>query len=153
MEELHADILCIQEVKMTRKQLTQDLCVMDKFDAFYDLHPTKGYAGTATYIRKSMCVPVAAETGITGHASDASDAIGPPIGDLRASVDAALLEALDTEGRCVIVDCGLFVLINVYAPNETGPQRMPYKYVQRLTQNGLPRCPRRTRAPPTDAEP
>ena len=50
VEELHADMLCIQEVKMTRKQLTQDLCVMDQFDAYYDLHPSKGYAGTARYV-------------------------------------------------------------------------------------------------------
>ncbi|CCV00090.1 unnamed protein product [Malassezia sympodialis ATCC 42132] len=110
VEELHADMLCIQEVKMTRKQLTQDLCVMDQFDAYYDLHPSKGYAGTATYIRKSVCVPVAAEVGITGHTGRA---IGPPICELPASVDAALLKALDAEGRCVIVDCDLFVLINV----------------------------------------
>lgn len=114
---------------MTRKQLTQDLCVMENFNAFYDLHPTKGYAGTATYIRKSVCVPEAAEKGITGNASSC---IGSPIDDLATSVDAALLKTLDMEGRSVIVDCGFFVLVNVYAPNETGPERLPFKYVMCL---------------------
>lgn len=112
---------------MTRKQLTRDLCVMQNYEAYYDLHPSKGYSGTATYIRKSLCVPCAAETGISGRHT--SHPIGAPVRDLDASVDAALLDALDTEGRSVIVDCGLFVLINVYAPNETGLQRLPYKYV------------------------
>lgn len=34
---------------------------------------------------------------------------------------------LDVEGRTTIVDCGLFVLINLYCPNETNDLRLLYK--------------------------
>ncbi|EDP42446.1 hypothetical protein MGL_3204 [Malassezia globosa CBS 7966] len=33
LKELHADIACFQEVKMTRKQLTYAMCVMDDYEA------------------------------------------------------------------------------------------------------------------------
>lgn len=35
--------------------------------------------------------------------------------------------SLDLEGRCVMLDLGLFVLVNVYCPNETNADRLPYK--------------------------
>lgn len=55
------------------------------------------------------------------------------------------LATLDEEGRALVVDFGLFVLINVYCPNETSEERLPFKYnfhkiledrVQRLIQEG-----------------
>lgn len=104
LEALQADIACFQEVKMTHRQLTYAMCVMEAYDAYYDLHPTKGYAGTATYVRRAVCMPRDAQVGITGLGQD-----------------------LDAEGRCVVLDCGLFVLLNVYAPNETDAERLPYK--------------------------
>ncbi|PKI82553.1 Apn2p [Malassezia vespertilionis] len=123
LEELHGDIVCFQEMKMTRKQLQYAMCVMDAYEGFFDLHPTKGYSGTATYVRKAACMPIDAEIGITGRLPSR------PIGGQAATdgVDAAIVPALDSEGRSVILDCGLFVLINVYAPNETGPERLEYK--------------------------
>lgn len=127
LETLEADIACFQEVKMTRKQLTHAMCIMDKYEAFYDLHPTKGYAGTVIFVRKDVCKPCAAQCGITGYGP--GDVIGTPAQTLQETVDPALFQALDQEGRCVVLDCRLFVLINVYAPNETGPERVAYKYV------------------------
>lgn len=124
LEELGADIACFQEVKMTRKQLQYSMCVMDKYEAFYDLHPLKGYAGTATYVRKDICMPLEAQTGITGVGQRR---IGGEAEATCASLSPDLYAALDTEGRSVVLDCGLFVLINVYAPNETGPERVEYK--------------------------
>ena len=41
LEELRADIACFQEVKMTRRQLQYSMCAMDKYEGFFDLHPTK----------------------------------------------------------------------------------------------------------------
>ena len=35
--------------------------------------------------------------------------------------------SLDAEGRALILDFGLFVLINVYCPNETSDARLSYK--------------------------
>lgn len=123
LEELQADIACFQEVKMTRRQLQQSMCVMDAFEPFYDLHPTKGYAGTATYVRKSVCMPQEAEFGITG----AEGRIGGEATQTKDTLPPNTYAALDKEGRCVVIDCGLFVLFNVYAPNETGPERVEYK--------------------------
>jgi exonuclease III len=45
----------------------------------------------------------------------------------RRGLSSEELRALDLEGRCVVVDVGLFVLINVYCPNETNDERLPYK--------------------------
>ncbi|KAI3617157.1 hypothetical protein CBS9595_003066 [Malassezia furfur] len=123
LEELRADMACFQEMKMTRKQLQHSMCVMDAYEAFYDLHPSKGYSGTATYIRKDVCMPLQAERGITGQHSG----IGGEAVQTRNGVPPDLYAALDAEGRSVVLDCGFFVLINVYAPNETGPERVEYK--------------------------
>lgn len=40
---------------------------------------------------------------------------------------ASNFEDLDSEGRALVVDFGLFVLINVYCPAETTETRLPYK--------------------------
>jgi AP endonuclease-2 len=37
------------------------------------------------------------------------------------------LMALDSEGRALVLDFGLFVLINLYCPNETSDARLPFK--------------------------
>lgn len=39
----------------------------------------------------------------------------------------ATFEGLDAEGRGLVVDFGLFVLINVYCPNETSDARLLFK--------------------------
>lgn len=128
LNELGADIACLQEVKMTRKQLTVHLCVMDDYEAFYDLHPIKGYSGTATYVKRAVCLPSKAQFGITGE-MHANDDLGALPQTFRSTLDPQLCAALDNEGRCVILDCNLFILINVYAPNETDEGRAEYKYV------------------------
>lgn len=102
LDALGCDIACFQEAKLTRRQLTHDMCVMAAFEAFFDLHPQRGYSGTATYVRRDACMPLAASTGIASG-------------------------ALDTEGRAVVLDCGLFVLLNIYAPNETDSSRTAFR--------------------------
>ena len=135
LEELGADIACFQEAKMTRKQLQYSMCVMDKYEGYFDLHPTKGYSGTTTYVRKHTCMPLAVARGITGQGAPLragraeQDEIGYEAVDMKDALDKPLYDALDTEGRCVVLDCGLFVLINVYAPNETDTDRLDYKCV------------------------
>lgn len=127
LEELRADIACFQEVKMTRRQLQYSMCAMDKYEGFFDLHPTKGYAGTVTYVRRDICMPSHAQVGITGRSSSEDACIGAEAYTVRETLAPLLYNALDQEGRCVVLDCGLFVLMNVYAPNETGPERVEYK--------------------------
>ena len=145
LEHLGADIACFQETKMTRKQLTEPMCIMPSYNAFFNFHPQKGYSGTVTYVRKSVAVPLKAEQGITGRLSVTNGSANPsipngPIGcvpaDTRDDVEPQLWDALDEEGRCVVLDLGLFVLFNVYCPNETGPERLDYKmtYYQCLAE-------------------
>ncbi|SPO35256.1 related to APN2 - AP endonuclease, exonuclease III homolog [Pseudozyma flocculosa] len=111
LEHLDADIACFQETKMTRKQLQE-------------------WIGTVTYVKKDICIPLKAEQGITGrlvNTDNPAEAIGAYPRDVRDDVEPALWNALDAEGRAVVLDCGLFVLFNLYAPNETGPERLEYK--------------------------
>lgn len=86
----------------------------------------------ATYTRRSTLVPNKAEEGLTGLiqpkpsltreeriSSDGgypSDLTFKPDDDL-ADEDELDFKELDSEGRAVVVDVGLFVLINVYCPN------------------------------------
>ena len=115
LERLGGDLICIQEAKLTWRQLERDMCELASFEAFYDLNPTKGYAGVATFARRDICMPASASRGITGLLEDA----GLPYSDLP----------LDAEGRAVSLDCGLFVLVNVYAPNETDSSRTEFRSV------------------------
>uniref|UniRef100_V5EN99 DNA-(apurinic or apyrimidinic site) endonuclease n=1 Tax=Kalmanozyma brasiliensis (strain GHG001) TaxID=1365824 RepID=V5EN99_KALBG len=145
LEHLGADIACFQETKMTRKQLTEPMCILPSYNAFFNFHPTKGYSGTVTYVRKSVSIPLKAEQGITGRVPITNVSTNPlipndPIGhipaDTRDDVEPSIWTALDEEGRCVVLDLGLFVLFNVYCPNETGPERLDYKmtYYQGLAE-------------------
>ncbi|SPO20299.1 related to APN2 - AP endonuclease, exonuclease III homolog [Ustilago trichophora] len=145
LEHLGADIACFQETKMTRKQLTEPMCILPSYNAFFNFHPTKGYSGTVTYVRKSVSIPLKAEQGITGRVPITNVSSNPlipnePIGcvpaDTRDDVEPQIWTALDEEGRCVVLDLGLFVLFNVYCPNETGPERLDYKmtYYQCLAE-------------------
>ncbi|KAJ1587419.1 hypothetical protein NDA12_000517 [Ustilago hordei] len=145
LEHLGADIACFQEIKMTRKQLTEPICILPSYNAFFNFHPSKGYSGTVTYVRKNVSIPLKAEQGITGRLPVTSVSSNPsipdnPIGcvptDTHDDVDPQTWNALDEEGRCVVLDLGLFVLFNVYCPNETGPERLKYKmtYYQCLAE-------------------
>ncbi|CBQ68031.1 related to APN2-AP endonuclease, exonuclease III homolog [Sporisorium reilianum SRZ2] len=145
LEHLGADIACFQETKMTRKQLTEPMCILPSYNAFFNFHPAKGYSGTVTYVKKSVSIPLKAEQGITGRLPVTNVSTNPlipsePIGcipaDTRDDVEPQIWNALDDEGRCVVLDLGLFVLFNVYCPNETGPERLEYKmtYYQGLAE-------------------
>ncbi|PWZ01391.1 DNase I-like protein [Testicularia cyperi] len=128
LEHLGADIACFQETKMTRKQLTESMCILPSYHSFFNFHPAKGYSGTVTYVRKSVAIPLKAEQGITGRLVPApEEAIGYNPVDTRDDVEPKIWTGLDDEGRAVVLDLGMFVLFNVYAPNETGPERLEYK--------------------------
>ncbi|KAL9933091.1 hypothetical protein V8E36_007809 [Tilletia maclaganii] len=135
LDFLEGDIVCFQETKMTRKQLDRQLAITPSFHSFFNFHPTKGYSGTATYVRKSVSIPLRAECGITGEwfppkargsGNDGSVIGGVPL-DAKDELDTQLWQSLDLEGRSVVIDCGLFVLFNLYCPNLTGPERADYK--------------------------
>jgi AP endonuclease 2 len=131
-------------MKSGRRLLSQEVAVPPSFNCFlsFPIHKT-GYSGVATYTRSSVVVPVKAEEGITGalqpkpplkseekissyEAYPPSMASGPvQEGEEPEEVDFA---HLDSEGRAIVTDMGLFVLINTYCPNDSGtPEREKFK--------------------------
>lgn len=87
-EILEADIVIMQEAKIQRKDLTDDMVLVKGWDVFFSLPRDKkgrlfatackmssafaglihslGYSGVAIYTRNSKCCPIRAEEGITG---------------------------------------------------------------------------------------
>ncbi|CEH19479.1 Apurinic/apyrimidinic endonuclease and related enzymes [Ceraceosorus bombacis] len=98
------------------------MCLPQAYTSYFDLHPTKGYSGVVTYVKDSSCRPRAAERGITGTIAQPRS-----IGCYPDPRDEAVWESIDAEGRACVIDCGLFVLFNLYCPNETDESRREYK--------------------------
>jgi exonuclease III len=110
MERHQADIVCLQEVKIGRKDVAAEPrkcgARAEGFDSFWAFNDGSGgqrlgLNGVTTFVRK----------GLTCRANAA------PLGD----------PALDGEGRCLLTDHGPFVVFNVYVPNAGGGSRLPYK--------------------------
>ncbi|PAV19983.1 DNase I [Pyrrhoderma noxium] len=143
LNELGADIICFQEIKSSRQMVQKDLALPESYDAFFSFPIAKGgYSGVSVYTKRSQCQPLKAEEGLSGHLQSG---LKPPLtSEERISCDLPLahelnlledsatathldLYELDKEGRALILDFGLFVLINLYCPNETSDARLPYK--------------------------
>ncbi|KAI1501639.1 DNase I-like protein, partial [Biscogniauxia marginata] len=124
---LEADIIVMQETKIQRKDLQDDMVLVSGWDVYFSLPKhKKGYAGVAIYTRNSVCAPIRAEEGITGVLCPPNSTtkfrdlpedqqIGgyPQDGQLSGEVDET---TLDSEGRCVILEFPAFVLIGTYSP-------------------------------------
>ncbi|KAF8166074.1 Endonuclease/exonuclease/phosphatase [Mycena galopus ATCC 62051] len=136
---LHADIICFQEMKSSRQNLPKAVGVPPSYHSFFSFPLQKhGYSGVAVYARADAALPRKAEEGLTGLLQPK-----PPLSTAeRVSVrdaypDEIMAEAasdldfrgLDSEGRALVVDFGLFVLINVYCPNDgtETEERLQYK--------------------------
>ncbi|KAN0088691.1 Endonuclease/exonuclease/phosphatase [Tylopilus felleus] len=138
---LQADIICFQEMKTSRGGLDRNLAVPDPFHAFFAFPANKGgYSGVAVYTDSRTVIPLKAEEGLSGaiqpkvplttgeHISRSY----PSVHQMELMPDdnhnmPSDLVALDAEGRALVLDFGLFVLINVYCPNETSDARLPFK--------------------------
>ncbi|KAF8160011.1 Endonuclease/exonuclease/phosphatase [Crassisporium funariophilum] len=156
LEYLGADILCFQEMKTSRQNMPKSVAVPPSYDSFFSFPQRKtGYSGVATYTRRTTSVPRKAEEGLMGLIQPK-----PPfkleerISDLRNYPPSSMsyegededdvdFKDLDSEGRAVVVDLGLFVLINVYCPNDgtgTGERekyKMNYHRALEARVNGL----------------
>ena len=58
VEELHPDVLCMQEIKLSEGQLTIDL---PNYEQYYNYAQRKGYSGTAIFTKKT---PLSVQYGI-----------------------------------------------------------------------------------------
>ncbi|KAG0626414.1 hypothetical protein M758_2G123800 [Ceratodon purpureus] len=131
LDSLQSDIICLQETKTTRQELTADIAVTDGYESFFSCTRTVakgrvGYSGVATFCRTGTAVPQAADEGFTGllHVNRNGEIEG---GKARVGCYEEVLNTdgmsrqellqLDREGRCLITDHGSFVLFNIYGPS------------------------------------
>lgn len=135
LNELGADIICFQETKITKKQIERSMAILPSFDSFfssYSRKPEKGYSGTCVFTKKTTTVPRKAEEGLSGrlprhNGAEAEEAIDGAPQEHDVALNPADVKAIDSEGRTTMVDLGLFVLINLYCPNETNEERLDFK--------------------------
>ncbi|KAI9464466.1 Endonuclease/exonuclease/phosphatase [Lactarius psammicola] len=141
LKELQADIICFQEMKSSRATIGRDVAFLDSFDSFFSFPDSKGgYSGVAVYTASRTATPLKAEEGLSGRLQQkppqspeervsrsypaAHELELVPDDDGQTPYD---LLSLDLEGRALVLDFGLFVLINLYCPNEGSDARFPYK--------------------------
>ncbi|KAI0314600.1 Endonuclease/exonuclease/phosphatase [Amylostereum chailletii] len=141
LRELQADIICFQEMKTTRAAIGRNFALPDSFDSFFSFPVSRGgYSGVAVYTDPSTALPLKAEEGLSGTlqpkpapSSEERVSSSYPTAhelDLVPDEDGGTpsdFSALDAEGRGLVLDFGLFVLINLYCPNETSDARLPFK--------------------------
>ncbi|KAL7790730.1 Endonuclease/exonuclease/phosphatase [Trichoderma ceciliae] len=135
---LEADIVVMQETKIQRKDLTDDMALVPGWDVYFSLpRHKKGYSGVAIYTRNATCAPIRAEEGILGVLCPPKSStqfrnlpkdqqIGgyPRPGQLAGNIDELLL---DSEGRCVILEFPAFVLLGIYSPANRDESRAEFR--------------------------
>ena len=128
-------------MKTSRAGLDKNLAVPDPFHAFFSFPVSRGgYSGVAVYTDSRVVTPLKAEEGLSGtiqpkvplttgerisHAYPSALEM-ELVPDDQGNIPSDLV-TLDAEGRALVLDFGLFVLINVYCPNETSDARLPFK--------------------------
>jgi len=137
---LGADIVVMQELKIQRKDLRDDMVLIDGWDAYFSLPKhKKGYSGVGIYTRNATCAPLRAEEGLLGVLPSAEGGVpycelpeeksigGYPsaLQVVEMGVDPA---ALDAEGRCVVVEFPAFVLFGVYSPANSNGTRDDFRH-------------------------
>ncbi|KAK6008479.1 hypothetical protein QM012_000382 [Aureobasidium pullulans] len=137
---LEADIIVMQELKIQRKDLRDDMVILDGWDCYFSLpRQKKGYSGVGIYTRNATCSPIRAEEGILGVLTPPnsttqfrnlpeSQQIGGYLSELELAelgVDPILLDA---EGRCVCLEFPAFVLFGVYSPANSNGLRDDFRY-------------------------
>ncbi|KKZ64527.1 AP endonuclease 2 [[Emmonsia] crescens] len=117
-DALGADIVIFQETKIQKKDLQDDMVLVNGWDCFFSLPKyKKGLAEEG--ITGILCLPTslspfASPTSFRDLPEEAQIGGYPTVEQLALShVDAAML---DSEGRCMILEFPAFVLIGVYCP-------------------------------------
>ncbi|KXS97245.1 hypothetical protein AC578_26 [Pseudocercospora eumusae] len=140
---LGSDIVVMQELKIQRKDLRDDMVLVDGWDCYFSLPKhKKGYSGVGIYTRNATCAPIRAEEGVLGVLPSAN---GTPyrelpdeesIGGYLTSIQIADIAelggedpaGLDAEGRCVVVEFPAFVLFGVYSPANSNGLRDGFRH-------------------------
>jgi len=88
-EEVDADVICLQEIKIQRPQLPSDLINLKNYQSYFSFAVKKGYSGVAVYTKEK---PIKVEPKLN-------------------------LQRFDSEGRILRLDYSDFLLINLYLPH------------------------------------
>ncbi|XP_017264899.1 DNA-(apurinic or apyrimidinic site) lyase 2 [Kryptolebias marmoratus] len=132
---LDADIVCVQETKVTRDLLDERTAIVDGYNSYFSYSRGRsGYSGVATYCKDSA-TPFGAEEGLTGLLTNHEGAVGC-YGDL-SDFSSEELQLLDNEGRAVVTQHKIMcqdkeqavTVINVYCPraDPEKPERKRFK--------------------------
>ncbi|KAL6458830.1 hypothetical protein MHYP_G00323020 [Metynnis hypsauchen] len=135
LDSFDADIICVQETKVTRDLLDERTAVVDGYNSYFSFSRGRsGYSGVATFC-KDTATPFAAEEGLTGLLANLGDAVGC-YGD-QCAFSTEELQSLDSEGRAVITQhkfmreegSETLTVINVYCPraDPEKPERKLFK--------------------------
>jgi AP endonuclease-2 len=128
----------VVEVKSSRAALPKSVAIPPSYHSFFSFPVKKtGYSGVAVYSRIDAAVPLKAEEGLTGLLQpkiplDPEERVSrwenyPPQQEHSNLQDGSGekgegdidYKLLDGEGRALVIDFGLFVLINTYCPNDS----------------------------------
>ncbi|XP_061999374.1 DNA-(apurinic or apyrimidinic site) endonuclease 2 [Rosa rugosa] len=135
LNSLDADVICFQETKLRRQELTADLVMAEGYESFFSCTRTSergraGYSGVATFCRvksafnsDEVALPVAAEEGFSGLLGEL-DTVAEGLEEFSKE---ELLQ-VDGEGRCVVTDHHHFVLFNLYGPRAGGDDTERIKF-------------------------
>lgn len=100
LEETSPEIICLQETKAWKEQLSDELINIDGYQSYFAEAQKKGYSGVAVYTK---------------------------VEPLNVTVGLGVDE-FDAEGRTLIVEYPNFVLYNIYYPNgKRDKGRLQYK--------------------------
>ncbi|XP_056130895.1 DNA-(apurinic or apyrimidinic site) lyase 2 [Lampris incognitus] len=135
LDSLDADVICVQETKVTRDLLGDRAAMVDGYNSYFSFSRGRsGYSGVATYCKDSAA-PFAAEEGLTGLLTNHEETVGC-YGD-HAEFTSEELQLLDNEGRAVITQhrmmcqdqVKLVAIVNVYCPraDPEKPERKRFK--------------------------
>jgi AP endonuclease 2 len=120
-------------MKTSRAQLSPSVAIPPGYDSFFSFPVSRtGYSGVAVYSKSTICRALDAEEGLTGNfgptflSTSSTTCPYPSAEDVELPEDISLRD-LDAEGRVLVLDFGLFVLLNVYAPALTDLERLPFK--------------------------
>ncbi|KAJ4286946.1 Class II abasic (AP) endonuclease [Kalmusia sp. IMI 367209] len=135
LDDVGADIVAIQGVKVRRHEVTEDMAEITGWDSYFDLPLDRtGYSGVAVYMRHRFNTPMRVEEGVLGlqcapdkqqsyRLLPPDEAIGGYLTDSALSMLHRDPREIDCEGRCVIVEFPGFVLFNVLAPHPDDDSR------------------------------
>lgn len=135
LDSLDADVICVQETKVTRDLLDERTAIVDGYNSYFSFSRGRsGYSGVATYCKDSA-TPFAAEEGLTGLLTNHEGAVGC-YGD-HTEFSSEELQLLDNEGRAVVTQHRVMcqdkmqtvTVINVYCPraDPEKPERKQFK--------------------------